>query len=441
MVALACWWFFWFITLIGASSDNAQYLAGIALVKAIICGGAAGIWFYRATKAKAAKSLTEYSLKSRQFVPTQLERVIPSSEPPQVTSTSEPLKVTPTPGLQQDSHLPAVEQPTSPPAVEELKPQTEDDRIPPWLIIIAIILLVAVVGTYVAFVAGGPSVQKTAPNRTEDAAKQPSPSGTPPCPAGLPAGVQVVPIDDLTQIVGSEGQASHEPDERKEAWHFSFKVLNQTAVSRPDRRFDGYCITSLEFVVNIRSEDGEIWDVPGTQSLTPPYSYLSPGWFQEFEDVPLGSYKNPHNGNLFAWRITKAWGFPLNPDSAPIVKGQNDPFAAYGGHENKPPNPKSEPPAPRVTIPAGVSVGMLIQKTIPVYPPIAKAARVQGTVVLQAVISKQGTIEDLRVVSGPAMLQQAALDAVKTWQYKPYTVNNEPVEVETTVNVVFTLGG
>jgi protein TonB len=84
---------------------------------------------------------------------------------------------------------------------------------------------------------------------------------------------------------------------------------------------------------------------------------------------------------------------------------------------------------------------MLIQKTIPTYPPIAKAARVQGTVVLQALISKQGTIENLKVVSGPAMLQQAAEDAVRQWRYRPYLLNNDPVEVETTVNVIFTLGG
>ena len=88
---------------------------------------------------------------------------------------------------------------------------------------------------------------------------------------------------------------------------------------------------------------------------------------------------------------------------------------------------------------AGVAVGMLLQKTQPVYPPIAKAARVSGTVVLQATISKTGTIENLRVISGPAMLQQAALDAVKTWRYRPYLLNNEPVEVETTVNVIFKL--
>jgi protein TonB len=98
--------------------------------------------------------------------------------------------------------------------------------------------------------------------------------------------------------------------------------------------------------------------------------------------------------------------------------------------------------APKVTkISAGVAVGMLLQKTSPVYPPIAKAARVSGTVVLQATISKTGTIQGLHVISGPAMLQQAAMDAVRSWRYRPYLLNNEPVEVETTVNVIFTLGG
>ena len=104
------------------------------------------------------------------------------------------------------------------------------------------------------------------------------------------------------------------------------------------------------------------------------------------------------------------------------------------------PQVKAAPPK-KVNISAGVAVGFLLNKTSPTYPPIAKAARVQGTVVLQATISKAGTIEDLRVISGPAMLQQAALDAVRQWRYRPYLLNNEPVEVETTVNVIFTLGG
>ena len=89
---------------------------------------------------------------------------------------------------------------------------------------------------------------------------------------------------------------------------------------------------------------------------------------------------------------------------------------------------------------SGVMVGRIIEKTMPAYPPIAKVTGVQGTVILQATISKSGTIENLRVVSGPAMLQQAAMDAVRTWRYRPYLLNGEPVEVETTVNVVFTMG-
>jgi protein TonB len=90
-----------------------------------------------------------------------------------------------------------------------------------------------------------------------------------------------------------------------------------------------------------------------------------------------------------------------------------------------------------VHLSSGVVTGLLLQKTTPVYPPIAVAARVEGTVVLQATISKFGTIANLRVASGPPMLQQAALDAVKNWRYRPYLLNGEPVDVETTVNVVF----
>ena len=82
---------------------------------------------------------------------------------------------------------------------------------------------------------------------------------------------------------------------------------------------------------------------------------------------------------------------------------------------------------------------MLIRQTQPIYPTIAKAAGVSGTVVLHATIAKNGAIKDLQVVSGSPMLQQAALDAVRTWRYKPYKLSNEPVEVETAINVVFSL--
>ncbi len=94
-----------------------------------------------------------------------------------------------------------------------------------------------------------------------------------------------------------------------------------------------------------------------------------------------------------------------------------------------------------VKVSAGVAGGLLFQKTSPVYPQIAKSARVGGTVVLKATISKTGVIENLRVVSGPSMLTQAAIDAVRSWRYRPYKLDNDPVEIETTVSVIFTLGG
>jgi len=95
----------------------------------------------------------------------------------------------------------------------------------------------------------------------------------------------------------------------------------------------------------------------------------------------------------------------------------------------------------RVRVSQGVSQGLLIHKVTPQYPPLARQARIQGTVVLQAVIGKDGSIQNLHVVSGHPMLTNSALEAVKEWRYKPYYLNGEPVEVETTINVNFTLSG
>jgi len=105
------------------------------------------------------------------------------------------------------------------------------------------------------------------------------------------------------------------------------------------------------------------------------------------------------------------------------------------------PPPVVHPPQPTtMKISGGVLEGMLISKTPPAYPTIARTAGIAGTVMLAASISKEGTIENLRVVSGHPMLTQAAMNAVKTWRYRPYLLNGQPVEVETTINVVFAMG-
>jgi protein TonB len=84
-----------------------------------------------------------------------------------------------------------------------------------------------------------------------------------------------------------------------------------------------------------------------------------------------------------------------------------------------------------------VAQASLLQQVKPVYPPLAKQARIQGVVLLEAVINKEGSIDNLRVISGHPLLTQAAIDAVRQWRYKPTLLNNEPVEVVTTITVNF----
>ncbi len=85
--------------------------------------------------------------------------------------------------------------------------------------------------------------------------------------------------------------------------------------------------------------------------------------------------------------------------------------------------------------------GYLVHRVQPEYPPLARSARIQGSVELSALISKQGTIENLQVRSGHPMLVSAAVNAVRQWRYRPYVLNGEPVEVETQITVNFILGG
>jgi len=100
----------------------------------------------------------------------------------------------------------------------------------------------------------------------------------------------------------------------------------------------------------------------------------------------------------------------------------------------------AEAPVGRLRI-SSLSEGMLIAPIHPVYPMIAKAARVEGSVVVEAVISRTGTIESLHVMSGPQMLQNAALDAIREARYRPYRLNGEPTEVQTKITVNFRMGG
>ncbi len=105
----------------------------------------------------------------------------------------------------------------------------------------------------------------------------------------------------------------------------------------------------------------------------------------------------------------------------------------------QPPPDAIAPPPRRISVSGGVAAGNIVTKVQPDYPAGALANRIQGTVVLQALISKTGHITELHVLSGPTELQGVAIDAVRQWIYKPYLLNGDPVEVQTTINVVFSL--
>lgn len=128
-----------------------------------------------------------------------------------------------------------------------------------------------------------------------------------------------------------------------------------------------------------------------------------------------------------------ASGIPMGPHSPALPSGPED-IA---------PNVVVRPTAN--TMPArisgGVIAGLLLAPIQPIYPPIAKASGTHGTVVVAAIISKQGHIESAHILSGPIMLQSAALNAVRAARYHPYLLNGEPTEVETTININFRLGG
>jgi periplasmic protein TonB len=136
---------------------------------------------------------------------------------------------------------------------------------------------------------------------------------------------------------------------------------------------------------------------------------------------------------------------PLGADSGPYIpagSGNQHGLLGLFSSGTQPILPTAPPPV--VAHPlrlSHISEGNLIRKVQPTYPALARSARIQGTVVLQAIISKQGTIENLTLVTGHPMLAPAAIDAVRQWRYRPYILNNEPVEVETQITVNFSLAG
>ena len=133
--------------------------------------------------------------------------------------------------------------------------------------------------------------------------------------------------------------------------------------------------------------------------------------------------------------------------TAPALAAENGAYvgveggdALGGGIMNTAPPPPPKAAPSRIKVGGQVQAANLLHQVLPTYPAIAKTAHVSGTVTLHAIISKDGSIEKLEYVSGPALLMSSAMTAVKDWKYKPTMLNGQPVEVDTTVQVVFSLG-
>jgi protein TonB len=165
-----------------------------------------------------------------------------------------------------------------------------------------------------------------------------------------------------------------------------------------------------------------------------------------------GNAASPSSAGIFLRPSPRLpFGLPATSDDGPPVapsgpyiqgwKGGPDGVFSSMGADTLPIMQVAPVPVARPVSISHMSEGDLVHKILPTYPPLARAARLQGQVVLQAVISKQGAIENLRVLYGHPMLVPAAIEAVRQWRYRPYILNNEPVEVETQITVKFSLTG
>lgn len=136
-------------------------------------------------------------------------------------------------------------------------------------------------------------------------------------------------------------------------------------------------------------------------------------------------------------RACKPWialaGLLLIPALSAARQSPSQPAATPDQHTGAPLQPG------RIRVAGDVQAASLVQRVDPVYPPIAKTAHIAGTVVLHAIIAKDGSVQELKYISGPPLLMSSAIEAVKHWKYKPTLLNGQPLEVDTTISIVFTL--
>jgi len=151
--------------------------------------------------------------------------------------------------------------------------------------------------------------------------------------------------------------------------------------------------------------------------------------------IPSFTHRTPSDSDAppAITNISNGWGMGTS--------AIGDLLSSTGNHGVSVSAEPAKTPSKLLKVSGGVIAGRLMVPIQPIYPTIARAAHVSGSVVVEAIISKAGTIESLHVISGPEMLRAAALDAIRVARYKPFLLNGEATEVQTTITVNFTMGG
>jgi periplasmic protein TonB len=232
--------------------------------------------------------------------------------------------------------------------------------------------------------------------------------------------------------------------------------------SRPERARRGwstltsFALQALVFTVLLLLSIFRPTGLPGLRQISTPISLGEPQPLAPAGPVHRGTVTTPAQAPIIVFRQPSQIPSVVpnaGDESAPAVPATGPYVSGPGGgggrsgipglfNEGTQPLPVAPPkPLPTHIRLSHIDEGSLIRKVQPIYPALARSARIQGVVVLQAAISREGTIENLHVLSGHPMLTAAAIDAVRQWRYRPYVLNGMPVEVETQITVNFSLAG
>lgn len=241
---------------------------------------------------------------------------------------------------------------------------------------------------------------------------------------------------------------------------FAESMLQTSWAQRTQRSWTTLTSFGLQVIVIAALLAIPLWrtvGLPEGRVLQPPVTWGPPAPLRPIvgEHVPRSNQSNLSDNVLIAppsippnIKMIDEVGPPpqVSYSTAPGVDGgtttgsRDGVWQAFGEALNRVSRVPAQPaPAKPTFRPSSLLQGRLIRRVDPIYPPLAKTARIQGPVVLAAVISRQGTIQHLQVLSGHPMLVNAALDAVSQWLYRPYVLNGEVIEVETQITVNFKL--